>query len=97
MIQVEVIMAWPHRYQRIHLQLPHGATVAHAVCAAAIPDRGDAVATAIFGRLVTPEQELAQGDRVELLRPLLCDPQQARRRRAIAQQRLRSMAGHAQR
>ena len=37
---------------------------------------------AIFGRAVKPGDTLRDGDRVEVLRPLLIDPMQARRRRA---------------
>ena len=34
-----------------------------------------------FGRLVTPETVLADGDRIEILRPLLADPKDQRRQR----------------
>jgi putative ubiquitin-RnfH superfamily antitoxin RatB of RatAB toxin-antitoxin module len=37
---------------------------------------------AVHGLVVRPEQPLRDGDRVELLRPLLADPKEARRRRA---------------
>jgi len=37
---------------------------------------------AIFGRLVTLETLLRDRDRVEILRPLIVDPKEARRRRA---------------
>lgn len=40
---------------------------------------------AIFGRVVEPHTPLQDGDRVELLRPLLADPKQARRQRAKEQ------------
>lgn len=40
---------------------------------------------AIFGRAVEPHTPLQDGDRVELLRPLLADPKQARRQRAKEQ------------
>ena len=39
-------------------------------------------ATAIHGVNATPGTVLQEGDRVEVLRPLLIDPKEARRRRA---------------
>jgi len=36
----------------------------------------------IFGRPVTAEKAVADGDRVEIYRALLIDPKEARRRRA---------------
>ena len=36
----------------------------------------------IFGEPVTPETRLADGDRVEVYRPLEVDPKEARRQRA---------------
>jgi len=37
---------------------------------------------AIFGQRAHPDTPLADGDRVELLRPLVADPKDLRRRRA---------------
>jgi len=36
----------------------------------------------IYGRRVPLDTQLADGDRVEILRPLAADPKEARRRRA---------------
>lgn len=36
----------------------------------------------IFGKLVKPDQVLQDGDRVEIYRPLIADPKEARKRRA---------------
>ncbi|NEV61317.1 RnfH family protein [Thiorhodococcus minor] len=36
----------------------------------------------VFGRLVKPDQVLQDGDRVEIYRPLIADPKEARKRRA---------------
>jgi uncharacterized protein len=40
------------------------------------------LAYAIFGRRVDPAGRLAEDDRIEVTRPLVCDPKLARRRRA---------------
>lgn len=81
-MRVEVVLAWPDRYQRRELELPEGCSVAEAVEMAALDVAGETVATAVHGVLARPMQALREGDRVELLRPLLADPKENRRRRA---------------
>jgi putative ubiquitin-RnfH superfamily antitoxin RatB of RatAB toxin-antitoxin module len=46
-------------------------------------------AIGIFGRLVAPSAPLADGDRVELYRPLAADPKTARRARVRDARRMR--------
>jgi putative ubiquitin-RnfH superfamily antitoxin RatB of RatAB toxin-antitoxin module len=82
-IRVEVVRAWPRRHESRALTLPVGATVAQALAAAAFEGETPA-GLAVFGEAVAPERVLADGDRVELLRPLRMDPKEARRRRAVA-------------
>lgn len=82
MVEVEVIRAWPRRFEATTLALPEGATVAHAVAAAGWDADPDTVAFAIHGQRVDGGTALRPGDRVELLRALLADPKDARRRRA---------------
>ena len=81
-MRVEVLIAWPDHYLSKELVLAEGATVAEAVAAAALPGSEQADAVAVHGVVARPQQELRDGDRVELLRPLLADPKEARRRRA---------------
>ncbi len=81
-MRVEVVLAWPERYLRRELILPEGCTVADALEAASLDTDGGFVATAVHGVLVRPQQALHDGDRIELLRPLLADPKENRRRRA---------------
>ncbi|WP_312708740.1 RnfH family protein [Stenotrophomonas sp.] len=82
MIEVEVVLAWPQRVLSRRLQLEEGATVADAVAAAALEGGADCPALAVHGVLARPQQVLHDGDRVELLRPLLADPKDNRRKRA---------------
>ena len=82
MMCIEVIGAWPRRHDSVILALPDGATVADALAAAAFPHQEKPAAVAIHGETVDLDQTLRDGDRVELLRPLLLDPKEARRRRA---------------
>lgn len=86
-IRVTVVYALPERYWSVPLVLPADARVADALVQARL--RGsiaemdiDPVRLAIFSRPATPDTRLRDGDRIEILRPLLADPKQARRERA---------------
>jgi uncharacterized protein len=84
-IRVEVVYATRGGLDAVALELPAGATVRDALVAASMNERG--VALGIFGRRVAPETALADGDRVEIYRPLLVDAKEQRRRRAKARRR----------
>jgi hypothetical protein len=81
MIRVDVIRAWPHRFDAVTLELAEGATLRDALAASGFP-LDDITGFAVFGERETLEYRLREGDRVELLRPLQADPKEARRRRA---------------
>jgi hypothetical protein len=78
-LRVEVIEAWPGRSERVRLDLEEGATVRAALSAAG---RSAPRGVGIHGRRVALDARLADGDRVEIYRPLGADPKEARRRRA---------------
>jgi putative ubiquitin-RnfH superfamily antitoxin RatB of RatAB toxin-antitoxin module len=87
MIGVEVAYATPARQVVIAVQLPAGSTLEEAIDRSGIraefPDMViDPAALGIFGRTAPPGQVLREGDRVEIYRPLIADPKEARRRRA---------------
>ena len=80
-MKVEVVYATAQGANAEELELPEGTTVEAAVAAsrfASTPVGG----TAIFGKAVTGDRVLEDGDRIELLRELLIDPKDARRMRA---------------
>jgi putative ubiquitin-RnfH superfamily antitoxin RatB of RatAB toxin-antitoxin module len=84
-MDVEVCYAEAAKATRIALVLDAGATVADAITRSGIVetlalDRTQ-LSFAIFGRRATADAPLHDGDRVELLRPLLIDPKEARHRR----------------
>lgn len=86
-IAITVVLAMPDRAIEIPLQLPGGATVADALAQfglAALDPRLDLehASVGIFGRRVDRRCTLADGDRVEIYRPLVADPKTARRKRA---------------
>jgi len=87
-VKVELLRAWPRRFERAELELPEGATVRDAVRAAGWSDDPEVVAYAVFGQRVEGDALLCDGDRVELLRPLLADPKEARRQRVEDRRRL---------
>ncbi len=68
------------------VRVPPGATVRDAVEAAQVGARKselqDAVDAGIWGRRCSLDQQLADGDRVEIYRPLIIDPMEGRRARA---------------
>jgi len=84
-IRVEVVYAMRGAFDVVTVELPAGATVRDALAAAGMKERGAALG--IFGRRVAAETPLADGDRVEIYRPLLADAKEQRRRRAKARRR----------
>lgn len=87
-IQVEVAYALPDEQQVVALNLPAGSTVSNAIRLSGLIEHmklpADQMKQGIFGKLVNdPDTHILQtGDRVELYRPLLIDPKEARRQRA---------------
>lgn len=87
-VQVEVAYARPDRQWLVALVLPAGSTAAQAVAAsgilAACPElEAGALQLGIFSHpLADTAQRLVDGDRVEIYRPLIIDPKEARRARA---------------
>ena len=86
-MRLEVAYATERQQTLIAIELDEGATVAQAL--RALAERPpfaalqlDSMPVGIFGRLVSRETALKEGDRLELYRPLAIDPREARRRRA---------------
>ena len=81
---MQVIRACRGGFEAEDLELPEGACVSDALRATRIAQQGVA-GHAIHGERATPQTVLRDGDRLELLGPLLADPKDARRQRARAQ------------
>lgn len=79
-LRIEVVRAWPGRLERHALELQDGSTVRGALAAAGMTAP---LGAGIHGRRVPLDTALADGDRVEVYRPLQADPKAARRRRAL--------------
>jgi len=84
-IQVEVVYALRDEQVMVALEVEDGTTAGQAVERSGIPGRFPEIARApvgIFGRVVSPDTPLRDGDRVEIYRPLSVDPKEVRRKRA---------------
>ena len=81
-MQVEIVNATGTDIDVRTVELPTGATVGDAVDAAGFDATWAAIG--IFGEVVDRAHMLQDGDRVDLLGPLLLDPMEARRQRAQA-------------
>ena len=89
-IRVSVIYALVDRCWQRTVEVQAGSTVIDAIVASGLreavpgldyaPDR-----LAVFGKSVKEDTPLRDGDRVEILRPLLCDPKEVRRQMAERQ------------
>ena len=91
-VSVEVALATPKCQVLLALRVRNGASVGEVIAASGIashfPDLTlDDMPTGIWGKDVSRDSKVSEGDRVELYRPLLTDPREARRRRALAAER----------
>ena len=87
LIDVEVAYATPEQQMIVALKMPEGTTVEQAINVSGLLDRFPEIDAAdikvgIFGNVCKLDQQLRQGDRVEIYRPLIHDPKEARRQRA---------------
>jgi hypothetical protein len=86
-IDVEVAYAQPDCQVIVPLQVSAGISAGEAVRQSGLLERFPELASrnlsiGVFGQAVSPCAPLAQGDRVEIYRPLQVNPKEARRLRA---------------
>lgn len=85
-LRIEVAYAERDRQTLLALSVPLGTTAEEAVRLSGIRERHPGIAAdaplGVFGRVVARGHVLADGDRVELYRPLPADPKDVRRRLA---------------
>lgn len=91
-LRVTVVYCAPGCEDLCEVTLPAGATVGDAIGAAGVLERRPEIAqrppdVGIWGRACALDQTLADGDRVEIYRPLTVEPKQARRVRAEVSRR----------
>ncbi len=88
MVNVEVAYAKPDEQVIVVLAIPEGATVDAAIKASGLLERFPEIALSeinagIFGVACKLDRLVKEGDRIEIYRPLLHDPKEARRQRAL--------------
>ena len=88
-IKVEVAYARPDVQVILPVEVIPGTTIEHALHASGILERFPEIdlahsRVAVFGKLSKLEYVLRAGERAEILRPLIADPKQMRKRRAEA-------------
>jgi putative ubiquitin-RnfH superfamily antitoxin RatB of RatAB toxin-antitoxin module len=88
MVNVEVAYAKPDEQAIVALAMPEGATLDAAIKASGLLERFPEIALSeinagIFGVACKLDQLVREGDRIEIYRPLLHDPKEARRQRAL--------------
>jgi putative ubiquitin-RnfH superfamily antitoxin RatB of RatAB toxin-antitoxin module len=93
-VTVRVAWATPDVQDVVVLTLPAGTSAGEAIARSGLVERYRVdvagLRLGIDGRLVREETVLAEGDRLELLRPLAIDPKDARRLRAEVRARGRA-------
>ena len=86
MITVEVVFALPTTATSLLVEVPVGTTAEQAVIKSGIIEKcpeidANNLTLGIWNRTCTLNQEVKDGDRIEMYRPLIADPKDARRRR----------------
>ncbi|MBI3779009.1 MAG: RnfH family protein [Gammaproteobacteria bacterium] len=85
--RVEVAYATPASQEVIEVSVSPGATVQEVIRASGLLEKYPEIdlsqnRVGIFSELVRPQDAVHDGDRVEIYRPLIADPKEARRKRA---------------
>ncbi len=86
-IRVEIAYALPEKQVLLSLDVAPGTNLGEAIAQSGIENEFpgleiDPARVGIFGNKARLEDKLRDGDRVEIYRPLLADPKEARRKRA---------------
>jgi len=95
-MKIDVVYATADAQDCVALELPEAATAADAIRRSGLVAAWKldlaGLAFAVRGRVVAADARLADGDRIELLRPVSVDPKDVRRRRAARRSRRKTAA-----
>lgn len=88
MVDIEVAYATPEQQVIVTVAMEEGATVEAAIKALGLLELFPEIVLSelkagIFGVACKLDQPVSEGDRVEIYRPLVHDPKEARRQRAL--------------
>lgn len=87
-MEIEVAYATPQKQALIRVEAPEGCTVAEALELSGIRERFPQIQikagqVGVFSQKVALDHRLRPGDRVEIYRPLIADPKEMRKQRAL--------------
>ena len=87
MINIEIVFALPTKATTLNIEVFQGTTAEQAVIQSGIIKKcpeidATALTLGVWNRTVKLNHELKDGDRVEIYRPVIADPKDARRKRA---------------
>lgn len=93
-IRVEIVYAMTDRQRIVTVLVPPGTSIDEAVRSSGLIEQHPEIllhtrAVGIHGRVMSTGATVANGDRIEIYRPLTADPKQTRRQRAERQLRKR--------
>ena len=81
-LRVEVVLAYPDEQRVVLVEVEEGATALAAVEASGLAHRSTDLRLGRFGKEIPVAERVTEGDRIEILRPLVVSPMEARRLRA---------------
>ncbi|MET1256603.1 RnfH family protein [Aliikangiella maris] len=89
-INIELIFALPDEQQLLTQQVPVGTTVEQAIVQSGILQKYPQIdltknKVGLFSQACKLTDELREGDRIEIYRPLIADPKEARKKKAVKQ------------
>ena len=84
---IEIAYATPDKQKIVECEIAQGTPARDAIKQSDIGDYFpeidlDNCDLGVFGKVIAPNYELADGDRIEIYRPLIADPKEVRRQRA---------------
>ncbi len=87
LIVVEVAYAKPGQQKVVELEVPEGSSIERAIIESGILLENPEidlknVEVGVFGKVLKKDHVIKSGDRIEIYRPLIRDPKEARRNRA---------------
>lgn len=97
---IEVVYARPDEQILLKLTAEPGITLQEAVERSGVLEKNpeidlEKVKVGIFGKAAKKDAVLKSGDRVEIYRPLIADPKEARKKRAAEGKQLKKGGGNA--
>lgn len=97
-IHIEIAYATPLRQMILEQEIEPGVSPRDAVLASTIDQFFPEIDKkncdiGVFGKAVRPDQQLQNGDRIEIYRPLIADPKEVRKQRAKQGLRMKKGGG----